>query len=86
MRALAAYAYIFLLQVFVKPVTIATSAVLASAIWAIVGSFMWDGYQEPIGVMVHSSWETVGAFAQRLQLRLQSRVSWLFDELLPVCR
>jgi hypothetical protein len=59
LSALAAYAHIFLLQIFVKPVMIATSVfipatLLISAIWAFVGSFMWDGDQEP-------TWgETVG--------------------------
>lgn len=57
--ALVAYAHIFLLRVFVRPVMIATSVFIPatlfiSAIWAFVGSFMWDGDTVP-------TWgETVG--------------------------
>lgn len=57
--AFVAYAHIFLLQIFVKPVMIATSVFIPatlfiSAIWAFVGSFMWDADMEP-------TWgETVG--------------------------
>lgn len=45
--ALVAYAHIFLLQIFVRPVMIATSVfipvtLLISSIWAFVGSFMYD--------------------------------------------
>ncbi|KAH7889339.1 plasma-membrane choline transporter-domain-containing protein [Phlebopus sp. FC_14] len=57
--AAVAYAHIFLLRIFVKPVMVATSlfipaTLFISAVWAFVGSFMWDGDQEP-------TWgETVG--------------------------
>ncbi|KAH9917426.1 plasma-membrane choline transporter-domain-containing protein [Fomitopsis serialis] len=57
--ACVAYAHVLLLRIFVKPVMIATSVFIPatlfiSAIWAFVGSFMWDGTQEP-------TWgETVG--------------------------
>lgn len=57
--AAVAYAHIFLLRIFVKPVMVVTSVFIPvtlfiSAIWAFVGSFMWDGDQEP-------TWgETVG--------------------------
>ncbi|KAG6864417.1 hypothetical protein C0991_009647 [Blastosporella zonata] len=57
--AFAAYAHIFLLRIFARPVMIATSVFIPatlfiSAIWAFVGSFMWDGDTEP-------TWgETVG--------------------------
>jgi hypothetical protein len=59
LSALVAYAHIFLLRVFVQPVMIATSVfipatLLLSAIWAFIGSFMWEAGQEP-------TWgETVG--------------------------
>ncbi|KAG6331585.1 hypothetical protein ID866_7505 [Astraeus odoratus] len=59
LSAAVAYAHIFLLRIFVRPVMIATSVFIPatlfiSAIWAFVGSFMWDGDQEP-------TWgETVG--------------------------
>jgi len=59
MSALVAYVHLFLLRVFVRPVMVATSVFIPatlfiSAIWAFVGSFMWDGDQEP-------TWgETVG--------------------------
>lgn len=50
--AAVAYAHIFLLRIFVKPVMVITSVFIPvtlfiSAIWAFVGSFMWDGDQEP---------------------------------------
>ncbi|KAH0826975.1 plasma-membrane choline transporter-domain-containing protein [Lanmaoa asiatica] len=50
--AAVAYAHIFLLRIFVKPVMVVTSVFIPvtlfiSAIWAFVGSFMWDGDQEP---------------------------------------
>ena len=57
--AAVAYAHIFLLRIFVKPVMVVTSVFIPvtlfiSAVWAFVGSFMWDGGQEP-------TWgETVG--------------------------
>jgi hypothetical protein len=57
--AAVAYAHIFLLRIFVKPVMVITSVFIPatlfiSAVWAFVGSFMWDGDQEP-------TWgETVG--------------------------
>ncbi|KAF8550443.1 hypothetical protein OG21DRAFT_1499790 [Imleria badia] len=57
--AAVAYAHIFLLRIFVKPVMVVTSVFIPvtlfiSAVWAFVGSFMWDGSQEP-------TWgETVG--------------------------
>ena len=59
LSALVAYTHIFLLRIFVQPVMIATSVfipatLLVSAIWAFVGSFMWETGQEP-------TWgETVG--------------------------
>ncbi|KAF8624117.1 hypothetical protein AX15_006026 [Amanita polypyramis BW_CC] len=59
LSALVAYLHIYLLRIFVRPVMIATSffvpvTLLISAIWAFVGSFMWDGDTEP-------TWgETVG--------------------------
>jgi hypothetical protein len=60
LSAIVAYAHIFLLRIFVRPVMIATSVFIPatlfiSAIWAFVGSFMWDpDGQEP-------TWgETVG--------------------------
>jgi hypothetical protein len=57
--AAVAYAHIFLLRIFVKPVMVATSVfvpvtLFISALWAFIGSFMWDGDKEP-------TWgETVG--------------------------
>ncbi|TFK90285.1 hypothetical protein K466DRAFT_543684 [Polyporus arcularius HHB13444] len=57
--AAVCYVHIFLLRIFVKPVMVATSVfipatLLISALWAFVGSFMWDSSQEP-------TWgETVG--------------------------
>lgn len=59
LSAIVSYVHIFLLRVFVKPVMVATSlfipvTLFISAIWAFVGSFMWDEGQEP-------TWgETVG--------------------------
>ncbi|KAI0373081.1 hypothetical protein BV20DRAFT_1014481 [Pilatotrama ljubarskyi] len=59
LSAAVCYVHVFLLRVFVKPVMVATSVfipatLLISAVWAFVGSFMWDGDQEP-------TWgETVG--------------------------
>ncbi|OSD08429.1 hypothetical protein PYCCODRAFT_1429497 [Trametes coccinea BRFM310] len=59
LSAVVCYVHILLLRVFVKPVMVATSVfipatLLISAVWAFVGSFMWDGDQEP-------TWgETVG--------------------------
>ncbi|GBE81833.1 hypothetical protein SCP_0402060 [Sparassis crispa] len=59
LSAIVAYLHVFLLRIFVKPMMIATSVfipatLLISAVWAFVGSFMWDGTQEP-------TWgETVG--------------------------
>ncbi|KAG1756897.1 plasma-membrane choline transporter-domain-containing protein [Suillus paluster] len=59
LSAIMAYAHVFLLRIFVRPVMVATSVFIPatlfiSAIWAFVGSFMWDGNQEP-------TWgETVG--------------------------
>jgi hypothetical protein len=59
MSALAAYAHIFLLRIFVRPVMVATSVFIPatlfiSAVWAFIGSFMWEAGQEP-------TWgETVG--------------------------
>lgn len=59
LSALVSYLHIFLLRIFVKPVMIATSVfvpatLFISAVWAFVGSFMWDGDKEP-------TWgETVG--------------------------
>lgn len=57
--AAAAYVHVYLLRIFVKPVMVATSVFIPatlflSAIWAFVGSFMWDGDTPP-------TWgETVG--------------------------
>ncbi|EAU88963.2 hypothetical protein CC1G_10091 [Coprinopsis cinerea okayama7 len=54
-----AYVHIFLLQIFVKPVMIATSVfvpvtLLISSLWAFIGSFMWEEGTDP-------TWgETVG--------------------------
>ncbi|THH15517.1 hypothetical protein EW146_g4975 [Bondarzewia mesenterica] len=50
--AAVSYVHILLLRVFVKPVVIATSifvpaTLLISALWAFVGSFMWDADTEP---------------------------------------
>lgn len=59
LSAVVAYLHVYLLRIFVKPVMVATSVFIPatlfiSAIWAFVGSFMWDGNQEP-------TWgETVG--------------------------
>ncbi|KAF9642536.1 hypothetical protein BDM02DRAFT_2063047 [Thelephora ganbajun] len=59
LSAAVSYLHIFLLQIFIKPVMIATSffipvALFISALWAFIGSFMWDGDTEP-------TWgETVG--------------------------
>ncbi|KAF8176016.1 hypothetical protein BJ912DRAFT_1146942 [Pholiota molesta] len=59
LSAAAAYAHVYLLRVFAGPVMLATSVfvpatLFVSAIWAFVGSFMWDGDVEP-------TWgETVG--------------------------
>ncbi|KAL1947681.1 hypothetical protein VTO73DRAFT_13405 [Trametes versicolor] len=59
LSAVVCYVHIFLLRVFVKPVMVATSVfipatLLISALWAFIGSFMWDGDQVP-------TWgETVG--------------------------
>ncbi|TFK72735.1 hypothetical protein BDN72DRAFT_835824 [Pluteus cervinus] len=57
--AVVAYSHIYLLRIFARPMMIATSVFIPatlfiSAIWAFVGSFMWDGDTEP-------TWgETVG--------------------------
>ncbi|TFK23466.1 hypothetical protein FA15DRAFT_681165 [Coprinopsis marcescibilis] len=54
-----AYVHIFLLQIFVKPVMVATSVFIPvtlfiSALWAFIGSFMWEEGTDP-------TWgETVG--------------------------
>ncbi|KAH8106921.1 plasma-membrane choline transporter-domain-containing protein [Cristinia sonorae] len=59
LSALVSYTHIYLLRIFVKPVMVVTSVfipitLLISALWAFIGSFMWDGNQEP-------TWgETVG--------------------------
>lgn len=50
--AFVAYTHVFLLRIFVKPMMIATSifipvTLFISAIWAFVGSFMWDRDLEP---------------------------------------
>ncbi|KAF8884801.1 plasma-membrane choline transporter-domain-containing protein [Infundibulicybe gibba] len=52
LSALVAYTHIFLLRIFARPVMIATSlfipaTLFISAIWAFIGSFMWDGDNEP---------------------------------------
>ncbi|KAF9446408.1 hypothetical protein P691DRAFT_783756 [Macrolepiota fuliginosa MF-IS2] len=51
LSALVAYSHIFLLRIFVRPVMIGTSVFIPatlfiSAIWAFVGSFMWDAEAE----------------------------------------
>ncbi|OBZ65717.1 hypothetical protein A0H81_14255 [Grifola frondosa] len=57
--AAVCYTHVLLLRIFVRPVMVATTVavpamLLFSAVWAFVGSFMWDGTQEP-------TWgETVG--------------------------
>jgi hypothetical protein len=57
--AAVAYAHIFLLRIFVGPVMVATSVFIPatlfiSAVWAFIGSFMWEAGKEP-------TWgETVG--------------------------
>ena len=54
-----AYLHVYLLRIFVMPVMVVTevfvpATLFISAVWAFVGSFMWDGDQEP-------TWgETVG--------------------------
>ncbi|PFH46316.1 hypothetical protein AMATHDRAFT_7977 [Amanita thiersii Skay4041] len=59
LSAAFAYMHIYLLRIFVRPVMIATSffvpvTLFISALWAFIGSFMWDGDTEP-------TWgETVG--------------------------
>ncbi|KDQ50222.1 hypothetical protein JAAARDRAFT_142283 [Jaapia argillacea MUCL 33604] len=59
LSAIVSYAHIFVLRIFAAPVVIATSVFIPatlfiSAVWAFVGSFMWDADQEP-------TWgETVG--------------------------
>lgn len=59
LSAIVAYVHVFLLRIFVKPVMVATSVFIPatlfiSAVWAFVGSFMWDANVEP-------TWgETVG--------------------------
>lgn len=52
LSAVVSYAHIMLLRVFVKPVIIATSifiptALFISALWAFIGSFMWEDGTEP---------------------------------------
>lgn len=47
LSGIVAYTHIFLLRIFVRPVMIATSVFIPatlfiSAVWAFVGSFMWD--------------------------------------------
>jgi membrane-associated HD superfamily phosphohydrolase len=57
--AAVAYTHILLLRIFVRPVMVATSVFIpatlfVSAVWAFVGSFMWEAGKEP-------TWgETVG--------------------------
>ncbi|TFK46709.1 hypothetical protein OE88DRAFT_1811777 [Heliocybe sulcata] len=59
LSAFVSYAHIFLLRIFAAPVIFATSVFIPatlfiSAIWAFIGSFMWDANVEP-------TWgETVG--------------------------
>ncbi|KJA24217.1 hypothetical protein HYPSUDRAFT_200725 [Hypholoma sublateritium FD-334 SS-4] len=59
LSAAAAYAHVWLLRLFAGPVLLATSVLVpatlfVSAVWAFVGSFMWDAGTEP-------TWgETVG--------------------------
>ncbi|GJE90685.1 plasma-membrane choline transporter-domain-containing protein [Phanerochaete sordida] len=59
LSAAVSYAHILLLRIFVKPVMVVTSVFIPatlfiSAVWAFIGSFMWDGDTEP-------TWgETVG--------------------------
>ncbi|KAF9218266.1 hypothetical protein BS17DRAFT_721874 [Gyrodon lividus] len=65
LSAAVAYLHIVLLRIFVKPVMVATSVFIPvtlfiCAVWAFVGSFMWDGDQEP-------TWgETIGRYSLRL--------------------
>lgn len=52
LSAAVAYTHILLLRIFVRPVMIATSVFIPatlfiSAVWAFVGSFMWEGGSEP---------------------------------------
>lgn len=52
LSAIVSYVHIFLLRIFVKPVMVATSifipaTLFISAVWAFVGSFMWEEGQEP---------------------------------------
>jgi hypothetical protein len=52
LAGVAAYLHLFLLRIFAKPVMIATSlfvpvTLFVSAVWAFVGSFMWDGDTVP---------------------------------------
>lgn len=66
LSAAAAYAHIFLLQIFVRPVMFATSVFIPatlfiSAIWAFIGSFMWEEGSEPtwgetVGYVSISTW------------------------------
>ena len=66
--ATVAYSHILLLRIFVRPVMIATSVFIPvtlfiSAVWAFVGSFMWDGDSQP-------TWgETVGWDPYRINFR-----------------
>lgn len=59
LSAAVAYTHIFLLRIFAGPVMVATSVFIpatlfVSAVWAFIGSFMWEAGQEP-------TWgETVG--------------------------
>lgn len=52
LSAVIAYAHVFVLRILVKPVMVATSVfvpvtLLFSAIWAFIGSFMWEEGKEP---------------------------------------
>lgn len=52
LSAVVSYAHILLLRIFVKPVIIATAvfipaALFISALWAFIGSFMWEEGTEP---------------------------------------
>lgn len=69
LSAVVSYGHIMLLRIFVKPVIFATSVFIpatlfVSAIWAFVGSFMWEEGSEP-------TWgETVGCVRNHLATEL----------------
>ncbi|KAG6811715.1 hypothetical protein H0H92_006172, partial [Tricholoma furcatifolium] len=80
--AFVAYTHIFLLRIFARPVMVATSVFIPatlfiSAVWAFIGSFMWDADTEP-------TWgETVGRLVDLpRQLHVSSATLNLTTELL----